>query len=76
MFAKGRVEVEYKMILDADAVKKSTSDQILDKIQSELDFKEHEYLADKKIYFKSKQPADGLGKAFFSCVLPAKRWAR
>ena len=64
---KGCVEVEYKMILDAEGVKKSTSDQILQIIQKELDFKEHEYLADKKIYFKAKHPADGLERLLFMC---------
>lgn len=64
---KGRVEVEYKMILDAEGVKRNTSDQILKIIQKELDFKEHEYLADKKIYFKAKYPADGLERLLFMC---------
>ncbi len=64
---KGLVEIEYKMIMDTEDIKSNTSDQILQIIQKELNFKEHEYLNGKKIYFKAKQPADGLERLLFMC---------
>ncbi len=64
---KGKVEVEYKMILDENAIKNKSSEQILKIIERELDFKEYDYLKEEKIYFKSKEPADGLERLIFMC---------
>jgi 1-acyl-sn-glycerol-3-phosphate acyltransferase len=64
---KGRVEIEYKMIMDEKAVKESSAGEILETIQKELNYKEHEYLKGKKIFFKAKEPADGLERLFFMC---------
>lgn len=64
---KGKVEIEYKMVLTKDEIRKSTAGEILEAIQGALDYKEHEYLADKKIYFKAKEPAAGLERMLFMC---------
>ncbi len=63
----GRVVVDYKMILTTEDIKNCTADEILDIIIDALDYKEHEYLKDKKIFFKCKDPADGLERLLFIC---------
>ena len=64
---RGKVEIEYKMVLDGEQIKGKSAEEILTVITQALDYKEHEYLKDKKIKYKSKNPADGLERALFMC---------
>ena len=64
---KGKVEVEFKMIIDSAQIKEKNADQILEAIQGALSYKEHEYLNKNKIFFKYKNPAEGLERMLFIC---------
>lgn len=64
---RGEVKIEYKMIVDKADIKSKSADEIFGTIQHELDYFEHDYLKDKKIFFKSDEPADGLERMIFMC---------
>jgi 1-acyl-sn-glycerol-3-phosphate acyltransferase len=64
---KGKVIAEYKMILTKQDIKNSTSDQILEKINQSMDFKEHKFLKENRIDFKSNNPANGLERLLYLC---------
>lgn len=64
---KGKVIADYKMVLTKDDIKNSTVDEILDKINQSMDYKEHKYLEDNNILFKSKNPAEGLERLLYFC---------
>jgi len=66
-FRRGKIEIEFKTLIDQKTLKQMSVEQIEEVITNELEHNEFEWQEEKKIPFKGKRLAEGFERMLYTC---------
>lgn len=66
-FRRGRIEIEFKTLIDKDTLRKMSVEEIQDTITKDLQHNEFEWQQEKRIPFKGRALAEGFERVLYSC---------
>lgn len=66
-FRRGRIEIEFKTLIDQETLKKMSVEEIQQTITQDLQHNEFEWQQQKRIPFKGKALAEGFERVLYSC---------
>lgn len=66
-FRRGRIEIEFKTLIDQETLKKMSVEEIQQTITHDLQHNEFEWQQQKRIPFKGKALAEGFERVLYSC---------
>lgn len=66
-FRRGRIEIEFKTLIDQETLKKMSVEEIQETITQDLQHNEFEWQQQKRIPFKGKALAEGFERVLYSC---------